>query len=192
MRYFVQGLRSDVRETVLLKQPQTFREAQEMARLACDVKTTMYNFPQDSLSTQVTNLTQTMNSLLLPSVSKAKQGFPSEGKQLMAMMEQNNAILAELSDSISQLRKPTSEPKVRFASQNDTNQTSVATLARPRDKSDIQELKELRAIEYLLIHKNLCTKRAKLCRTQASTSIPVKLFRQRKANVLVREAPCQT
>ena len=143
MRYFVQGLRSDVRETVLLKQPQTFREAQEMARLACDVKTTMNNFPQDSLSTQVTNLTQTMNSLLLPSVSKAKQGFPSEDKQLMAMMEQNNAILAELSDSISQLRKPTSEPKVRFASQNDTNQTSVAAPARPQEKSDIQELKEL-------------------------------------------------
>ena len=143
MRYFVQGLRSDVRETVLLKQPQTFREAQEMARLACDVKTTMNNFPQDSLYTQVTNLTQTMNSLLLPSVSKAKQGFPSEDKQLMAMMEQNNAILAELSDSMSQLRKPTSEPKVRFASQNDTNQTSVAAPARPQEKSDIQELKEL-------------------------------------------------
>ena len=97
---FVQGLRSDVQETVLLKQPQTFREAQEMARLACDVKATMNNFPQDSFSTQVTNLTQTMNSLLLPSALKAKQGVPSEDKQLMAMMEQNNAILAELSASI--------------------------------------------------------------------------------------------
>ena len=192
MRYFVQGLKSDERETLLLKQPQTFRDAQEMERLACAVKKTMNNFRQDSLSTQVTNLTQTMNSSLLPSVSKAKQGILSDDKQLMAMMEQNNATLDEPSASITQLRKPASEPKVRFASQNDTNQTSVATLARPRDKSDIQELKELRAIEYLLIHKNLCTKRAKLCRTQASTSIPVKLFRQRKANVLVREAPCQT
>ena len=143
MRYFVQGLRSDVRETVLLKQPRTFREAQEMARLACAVKTTMNDFPQDSLSTQVTNLTQTMNPLLLSSVSKAKQGVPSEDKQLMAMMEQNNAILAELSASISELRKPTIEPKVGFVSQNDTNQTSVAALARPHEKSDIQELKEL-------------------------------------------------
>ena len=144
MRYFVQGLRSDVRETVLLKQPRTFREAQEMARLACAVKTTINNFPQDSLSTQVTSLTQTMNSLLLPSVSKAKQGVPSEDKQLMAMMEQNNAILVELSASISQLRNPTNEPKVRFnVSQNDTNQSSVAALARPHEKSDIQELKEL-------------------------------------------------
>ena len=84
-----------------------------------------------------------MNSLLLPSVSKAKQDVPSEDKQLMAMMEQNNAILAELSASISQLRKPASEPKVRFVSQNDTNQSSVAALARPHEKSDIQELKEL-------------------------------------------------
>ena len=79
----------------------------------------------------------------MPSVSKAKQGVPSEDKQLMAMMEQNNAILAELSASIRQLRKPTIEPKVRFASQNDTNQTSVDALARPHEKSDIQELKEL-------------------------------------------------
>ena len=79
----------------------------------------------------------------MPSVSKAKQGVPSEDKQLMAMMEQNNTILAELSASIRQLRKPTIEPKVRFASQNDTNQTSVAALARPHEKSDIQELKEL-------------------------------------------------
>ena len=85
-----------------------------------------------------------MNSLLLPSVSKAKQGVPSEDKQLMAMMKQNNAILAELSASISQLRNPTNEPKVRFnVSQNDTNQSSVAALARPHEKSDIQELKEL-------------------------------------------------
>ena len=61
----------------------------------------------------------------------------------MAMMEENNAILVELSASISQLRKPTIEPKVRFVSQNDTNQSSVAALARPHEKSDIQELKEL-------------------------------------------------
>ena len=106
MRYFVQGLRSDVRETVLLKQSRTFREAQEMARLA-----SMNNFPHNSLSTRVNNLTQTMNSSLLPCVSKAKQDVPSD-MQLMAMMEQNNAILAELSAAISQLRKPTREPKV--------------------------------------------------------------------------------
>ena len=155
MRYFIQGIKSDVRETVLLKQPRTFREAQEMARLVCAVKANMNNFPHDSLSTQVNNLMPTMNSLLLPSVSKAKQDVPSEDKQLMAMMEQNNAILAELSASISQLRNPTNEPKVRFnVSQNDTNQSSVAALARPHEKSDIQELKELLLdkIQYLDRH----------------------------------------
>ena len=61
----------------------------------------------------------------------------------MAMIEQNNAILAELSAFIRQLRKLTIEPKVRFASQNDSNQTSVAALTRPHEESDIQELKEL-------------------------------------------------
>ena len=40
----------------------------------------------------------------------------------------------------------------------------------------MQNWSEIRAIEYLLIHKNLCTKRAKSCRTQVSTSIPVKLL----------------
>ena len=38
-----------------------------------------------------------------------------------------------------------------------------------------QNWSEIRAIEYLLIHKNVCTKRAKLCKTQVSTSIPGKL-----------------
>ena len=41
MRYFVQGLRSEVRKAVLMKQPKSFREAEKMARLACSVKNTM-------------------------------------------------------------------------------------------------------------------------------------------------------
>ena len=41
MRYFVQGLRPEVRETVLLRQPKSFREAEEIARLTCAVKNTM-------------------------------------------------------------------------------------------------------------------------------------------------------
>lgn len=38
MRYFVQGLRPEIRETVLLRQPKSFREAEEIARLTCAVK----------------------------------------------------------------------------------------------------------------------------------------------------------
>ena len=59
-------------------------------------------------------------------------------KQLMDIMDHNNAILVELSASISQLRKQAIEPKVRFFPQNDTNQSSVATLVKPHEKSDIQ------------------------------------------------------
>ena len=62
-------------------------------------------------------------------------------KQLMDIMDHNNAILAELSASISQLRKQTIEPKVRSFLQNDTNQSSVAILVKPHEKSDMQELK---------------------------------------------------
>ena len=62
-------------------------------------------------------------------------------KQLMDIMDHNNAILAKLSASISQLRKQTIEPKVRFFLQNDTKQLSVAILVKPHEKSDMQELK---------------------------------------------------
>ena len=41
MRYFVQGLRPEVSETVLLRQPKLFREVEEIARLTCAVKNTM-------------------------------------------------------------------------------------------------------------------------------------------------------
>ena len=60
-------------------------------------------------------------------------------KLLMDIMEHNNAIFVELSASISQLPKPTIEPKVRFFPQNDTNRSSVAV--KPHEKSDIQQLK---------------------------------------------------
>ena len=47
-------------------------------------------------------------------------------KQLMDnIMEHNNAIFKELSASISQLPKPTIEPKVRIFPQNDTNQSHL-------------------------------------------------------------------
>ena len=62
MRYFVQGLRPEICETVLLKQPRTFREAEEMARLACAVKTTMNNAPDGHMTAQIHNLSRSMES----------------------------------------------------------------------------------------------------------------------------------
>ena len=46
MRHFVQGLRADLRETVLLKQRKSFQEAEQIAGLAAAVKTTMNNSNQ--------------------------------------------------------------------------------------------------------------------------------------------------
>ena len=68
MRYFVQGLRVDLRETVLLKQPKTFREAVEMAHLASAVKTAMSN-SNETVATQLNNLTNTLNTLVTSSNS---------------------------------------------------------------------------------------------------------------------------
>lgn len=55
MRYFVQGLRPEIRETVLLREPKPFLEAEEIARLTCAVKTTM--------SSPVMGLTRELNHL---------------------------------------------------------------------------------------------------------------------------------
>ena len=61
-------------------------------------------------------------------------------KQLMDIMDHNNAILVELSASISQLRKQAIEPKVRFFPQNDTNQSSVAILVKPHEECEIVKI----------------------------------------------------
>ena len=62
MRYFVQGLRADIKETVLLKQPKSFQEGEEMARLASTVKTTMNN-SNETMAARLDNLTKTLNTL---------------------------------------------------------------------------------------------------------------------------------
>ena len=143
MRYFVQGLKPDVRETVLLRQPRTFREAQEMARLACAVKTTINNFPESTLAAQVNNLSQAVNSFLATGATTRQDALPGD-KKLLGVIEQNNAVLADLSASLSRLEKPSTEQKVRFALPTNNSQPSVAALANSHGgKSEIEELKEL-------------------------------------------------
>ena len=62
MRYFVQGLRPEICETVLLKQPRIFCEAEKMARLACAVKTTMNNAPDGNMTAQIHNLSRSVDA----------------------------------------------------------------------------------------------------------------------------------
>ncbi|KAJ7385961.1 hypothetical protein OS493_012290 [Desmophyllum pertusum] len=90
MRYFVQGLRPEIRETVLLRQPKTFREAEEIARLTCAVKTTMSNPTEISnVSTQLENLSRTMNTLF----AKGASEIPTSNHALLAKIEELNEKL---------------------------------------------------------------------------------------------------
>ena len=45
-----------------MKQPRTFREAEEMARLACAVKTTMNNAPDGNMTAQIHNLLRSVDA----------------------------------------------------------------------------------------------------------------------------------
>ena len=89
MRYFVQGLRANLRETVLLKQPKSFREAEEMARLAAAVKTTMGN-SNETMAVQLNNLTKTLNTMV------AGTSSPSNTCQQQAMQTQLDVITRKL------------------------------------------------------------------------------------------------
>ena len=91
MRYFVQELRPEVRKTVLLRQPKTFREAEEMARLACAVETTMSSAPESLMPAQLNNLSQALK-LIAVSANQNQPPVPlSDKKNLLGAMNRNNA-----------------------------------------------------------------------------------------------------
>ena len=96
MRYFFQALRPDVRKTVLLRQPKTFREAEEMARLACSVETTMSSTsaPENQTPTQLLS-----QALTLLANKPSSQTPNSEDKKLLSVIDRNNTVLAELTAS---------------------------------------------------------------------------------------------
>ena len=99
MRYFVQGLRADLRETVLLKQPKTFREAEEMARLASAVKTTMSN-SNETVTIQLNNLTKTLNTLVANSNSPASTNQQqSLQTQIEALTQKVNSLIPTVTKS---------------------------------------------------------------------------------------------
>ena len=147
MRYFVQGLRSEVRKAVLMKQPKSFREAEKMARLACSVENTMNTSRGNCVAAQIGNLSQTVKSLLSAGVTPNAQSS-TDDKKLLTVIEKN-ALLANLSTALAgKPSEPLENCRVKFASQNNGSAT-VAALANSRNeqvfigKSDFQELKDL-------------------------------------------------
>ena len=114
MRYFVQGLRADLKETVLLKQPKTFREAEEMARLASAVKTTMSN-SNETVTIQLNNLTKTLNTLVANSNSPVSTNQQqSLQTQIETLTQKVNSLMPTVTKSDKVVAY--SEPQVDFQS----------------------------------------------------------------------------
>jgi len=92
MRYFVQGLRADLKETVLLKQPKSFQEGEEMARLASTVKTTMNN-SNETMAVRLDNSTKTLNTLAAGTSNSTNS---AQQQSLQAKMDTLTNILDSL------------------------------------------------------------------------------------------------
>ena len=134
LSYLVQGLRADIQAEVLKKEPKTYAEAEDTARLIYSIQQSLFQRREEDISRIVHK----------SAVNQLPTQTGPEDKKLQGIIEQNNAVLAELSASIGQLKKQPVEPKVRFAPRDSNSQSSVAALASPYNpKSDIQELKEL-------------------------------------------------
>ena len=141
MRYFVQGLRSEIRKSVLMKQPKSFREAEKMARLACSAENAMNKSPENSVAAQIENLSQTVKSLLSAGVTPNAQCY-TDNKKLLTVIEHNNALLANLSTALGKQGETTEPPRVKFTQQNNAT-TGLAALNNEAfiGKSEFQELK---------------------------------------------------
>ena len=130
MRYFVQGLRSEIRKAVLMEQPKSFREAKKMARLAFSVENTMNTSRENSVAAQIGNLSQTVKSLLSAGVAPNAQSS-TDDKKLLTVIEQNNALLANLSTALAgKPSEPLENCRVKFASQNNGSATRTLRMNR--------------------------------------------------------------
>ena len=134
LSYLIQGLRADIQAEVLKKEPKTYAEAEDTARLIYSIQQSLFQRCEEDISRIVHQ----------SSVNQLPTQTGLEDKKLPGIIEQNHAVLAEINPYIGQLKKQTVEPTVRFAHQDGNSQSSVAALASPYNpKSDIQELKEL-------------------------------------------------
>ncbi|KAL9975543.1 hypothetical protein ACROYT_G012715 [Oculina patagonica] len=149
MRYFVQGLRPEIRETVLLKQPKSFREAEEIARLTCAVKTTM-NYPAVSVACQplsrstVLNETTVSNRELMAKIddlskkveaNKEPANSTHPDKNLLSKLD---ALVKSMSTNVAYLD---SQPAV--AALNDAFQGNTGNSSTMRNGREYRHLEEM-------------------------------------------------
>lgn len=134
MRYFVQGLRPEIRETVLLKQPKTFQEAEEMARLACAVKKTM-NSSSINMAAQLSNRSQTLSTL---AAGTSTQPDSNNLQSINTMMD----ILAKKLDSVVNTGAKT-ETVAAYAEPESDEQRGLARLMRDLKDDLLGEIRQL-------------------------------------------------
>ena len=114
-----------------------------MARLACSAENTMNTSPENSVAAQIENLSQTVKSLLSAGVTPNAQ-YSTDDKKLLTVIEQNNALLANLITALGKQGETTEPPRVKFTQQNNAT-TALAALNNEAfiGKSEFQELKNL-------------------------------------------------
>ena len=105
LSYLIQGLRADIQAEVLKKEPKTYAEAEDTARLIYSIQQSLFQRRQEDISRIVHQ----------SSVNQLPTQAGPEDEKLRKIIEQNNAVLAEISAYIGQLKKQTVEPKVSFA-----------------------------------------------------------------------------
>ncbi|KAL9960522.1 hypothetical protein ACROYT_G033994 [Oculina patagonica] len=149
MRYFVQGLRPEIRETVLLKQPKSFREAEEIARLTCAVKTTM-NYPAVSVACQplsrstVLNETTVSNRELMSKIddlskkveaNKEPANSTHPDKNLLSKLD---ALVKSMSTNVAYLDNQPAVAALNDAFQGNTGNSS--TMRNGREYRHLEEM----------------------------------------------------
>ena len=101
LSYLVQGLRADIQAEVLKKEPKTYAEAEDTARLIYSIQQSLFQCREEDISRIVHQ----------SAVNQLPTQTGPEDKKLQGIIEQNNAVLAELSASIGQLKNRRSSQK---------------------------------------------------------------------------------
>ena len=162
MRYFVQGLRPEVRETVLLRQPKSFREAEEIARLTCAVKNTMGS-PLTGVTRQPSH-----PATAISEVSATSRALLAKIEELNEKLQQKNEpakveftptdvkLLAKLDALITALpaNQGTQQPSPLQAKLNELvqpsrgeNTATLAAYAEPGRRETLNFMREFRRME---------------------------------------------
>ena len=95
LSYLIQGLRADIQAEVLKKEPKTYAEAEDTARLIYSIQQSFFQRREEDISRIVDQ--RAVNQL-------PTQTGP-EDKKLLGIIEQKHAVLAVISASIWQVKE---------------------------------------------------------------------------------------